>query len=371
MAQFQPIQVRYNPSRTYPGTQQNNYVGAQTTAGQRGTLPTFTDANSYSIGNANTYSIYTDASPLLANLIQVGSPTPNIVAGTAGVNGFSDTNYFKTSDTLNAKFSGLTTFTVEGWLYTTDTSSSSKAILQNFDGSNTELNIHINNDSLGASLSCVLNNGAFTVSSPTDSIPLATWTYFAVVYTSGLSSGVKIYLGASPGSATLAVSSTYAFTFGSIVSGTLGRGTSTGVSLANTYLSGLVVSDMARSAFPTLPKAAGVIGAYALLQGGSDSNPGTKAAPFATLGHLFSTNSNALADSSGANGASVNPLTQPSGAVPNYQWPYVNVGSNSAGAFSVIPPTGDQPSGPMGRFELPGLPGRRHLGPERRHGFHG
>jgi len=38
------IRIRYAPSRTYTNTQ-NNYVGAQDTAGRRGTLPTFTDAN--------------------------------------------------------------------------------------------------------------------------------------------------------------------------------------------------------------------------------------------------------------------------------------------------------------------------------------
>jgi len=39
-----PVQIRYNPSRAYANTQ-NNYVGAQSVAGRRGTLPTFNDAN--------------------------------------------------------------------------------------------------------------------------------------------------------------------------------------------------------------------------------------------------------------------------------------------------------------------------------------
>ena len=44
MAARPPIQIRYNRSIVYSNTQ-GNYIGAQDTAGRRGSLPTFTDVN--------------------------------------------------------------------------------------------------------------------------------------------------------------------------------------------------------------------------------------------------------------------------------------------------------------------------------------
>ena len=44
MAEVSPIQIRYAPVRSYANTQ-DNYIGAQAVAGRRGTLPTFTNAN--------------------------------------------------------------------------------------------------------------------------------------------------------------------------------------------------------------------------------------------------------------------------------------------------------------------------------------
>ena len=65
MAARDPIRIRYNPSRTYVNTQ-NNYVGAQDTAGRRGTLPTFTDLNTRYVAKTGSDSgAGTSADPYL------------------------------------------------------------------------------------------------------------------------------------------------------------------------------------------------------------------------------------------------------------------------------------------------------------------
>jgi hypothetical protein len=67
-------------STTYPGTTQLNWVGAQDTPGQRGTLPTFTSANAYFVSktSGNDANPGTQAAPK-ATLGSLFSVTPSLV----------------------------------------------------------------------------------------------------------------------------------------------------------------------------------------------------------------------------------------------------------------------------------------------------
>lgn len=67
MSQRAPIQILYNPIRTYPGTTQNNFPGASSVVGRRGVLPTFTDVNSKFVAKAgsDTTGTGTFAAPFL------------------------------------------------------------------------------------------------------------------------------------------------------------------------------------------------------------------------------------------------------------------------------------------------------------------
>ena len=63
---YQPILINHSPLTTYSGNAIDNYIGAQSVAGQRGTLPTFTNANSIFVAKTGSDSnAGTAASPRL------------------------------------------------------------------------------------------------------------------------------------------------------------------------------------------------------------------------------------------------------------------------------------------------------------------
>src|SRR5258708_2680310 len=95
MGQFQPIQMRYNSSKGYPGTQQNNSVGAQMTAGQRGTLPaavvpsTYDNSQAYYISKTGSdTNSGTSAAPFLT-LGSIFNTSLSSTTDTSGLNGAS------------------------------------------------------------------------------------------------------------------------------------------------------------------------------------------------------------------------------------------------------------------------------------------
>ena len=56
MAMRAPIKIKYSPRRVGGLVTQNNYIGAQTVAGRRGTLPTFTNINAVFVSKAGSDS---------------------------------------------------------------------------------------------------------------------------------------------------------------------------------------------------------------------------------------------------------------------------------------------------------------------------
>ncbi len=66
MAAYAPIKIYHSPMTNYIGNAALNYIGAQSTAGQRGTLPIFTNANTVFIAKTGSdFNPGTQASPML------------------------------------------------------------------------------------------------------------------------------------------------------------------------------------------------------------------------------------------------------------------------------------------------------------------
>ncbi len=309
MAQHQPIQIRYNPVRTYPGTTQNNVVGAQTVAGQRGTLPaaavpaTFDDSQAYYISkagndsNPGTFempkltlgslfsapaSLGTDTSGLATpnNLTVNGSIAtfswPTVSAhpfstsvgntslvpptGTTFAGVFSDSNYLSGPSTLNTALSSKTTLTLEGYVLLTSYPSTNSAHIFGFGTSSTDtVSIGV---TTGGQLDILFGGGATSLIGNTV-LNLGQWYYFAIVYTSGASNGTKIWLGSSPETVVLDNSSTITYTtIATVTTSRLGASVASGFSFRTGYLSRLAISTVARSSFPTSPGASGLVGLY-------------------------------------------------------------------------------------------------------------
>ena len=307
MAQYHPIQIRYNPVRTYPGTTQNNYVGAQSTAGQRGTLPaaavpaTFDDSQAYYISksgkdnNAGTHELpKLTLGSLFSTTVSQGNDTsgngnnatmtgtiPTMVwptvstrlfasassvqtmvppTGTTIAGPFSDSNYLKAPSAVLSGISGKTTLTVEGYFLVTQLGSTSDMnMIQAYTGSTTPFRVYI----AGTTnyFSFLLNNGG-TILATTAPPALGQWYYFACVHNSGVSNGTQIWLGSSPETATVVASTTVTYTTGTSTSLYIGRSPNSGFSYNEGYLCRVGISNTARTSFPVAPGASGLLGLY-------------------------------------------------------------------------------------------------------------
>lgn len=109
------IQIKYGISNSYTNTQ-NNYVGAQNVAGRRGTLPTFTDANTKYVAKTgnDTTGTGVSASPYLTiakALSTLGGAFIYCVIKDSGVYNVSDNN---TNVTLNWNVANTSLYAADG-----------------------------------------------------------------------------------------------------------------------------------------------------------------------------------------------------------------------------------------------------------------
>lgn len=142
------IKIQYAPVQTWPGLTQQNFVGAQSVAGRRGTLPTFTDVNTkyvdsvngsdasaiaantlalwkmendfgvdYSGNNYNLSTVGTVPYPAIASV--VSPPAGSVPPGRYATGPYSAANYFVTASTLNTALNGLTVYSIEFYIMVT------------------------------------------------------------------------------------------------------------------------------------------------------------------------------------------------------------------------------------------------------------
>lgn len=270
MAQHPKLKFLHSPSRTYPSLAQGNYVGAQSTAGRRGTLPTFTDGNSYFIaktgsdanagtaaapkltlgGLFSTSQSFNDTSGNGYHLTQSGvvpvaafpcAPIP--AQGNYSAGPFTDTKYLNCPAGLCTAMSS-NTFTIEGWLYMHTLPTNSK-LFANTTGTVVDCAV----DSAGQ---LVFTIAATSLTSPASSIVVGKWYYVAFVYTSAASGGKVIYLGETPETAVAIASATQTQAITGLSGAKIGNAIIGGAPL-NGYLDRLVFSTVARTSFPTLP----------------------------------------------------------------------------------------------------------------------
>lgn len=278
MAQHSKLKFLHSPSRSYPSLAQGNYVGAQSTAGRRGTLPAFDDTNSYFISktgsdaNAGTAAApkltlgslfsttqsFNDTSGNARNLTQTGTvpvaafPCAPIPAqGNYSAGPFSDANYLNCPAGLCTAMSS-DTFTFEGWIYMHTLPTNSK-----FFANTTGTVVDCAVDSAGQ---LVFTIAATSLTSPA-SVVVGKWYYVAFAYTSGASSGKKIYLGETPETAVVIASATQTQAITGLSGAKIGNAIIGGAPLDG-YVDRLVFSTVARTSFPTLPTDSSIAGMY-------------------------------------------------------------------------------------------------------------
>lgn len=272
MAQHSKLKFLHSPSRSYPSLAQGNYVGAQLTAGRRGTLPTFTDANSYSISKAGSDSnAGTEAAPFLTinkafkgaaggflndvsgngyTLVQTGTvpqpawpcyplpPSGDFMAGP-----FSDSNYFSLAAGLKTALQGLSAWTFSGYFFFPSFDVAAADLLSIDAG---DSRVVVNSD---GSVTFRLNSVSLV--SAANTVRAGRWVFLAVVHTSAASGGKQIWAGETPETAVMVASATQTYTFTAITTARIGRNyLNTGLSV-NGYMSRLFFSSVARTSFPT------------------------------------------------------------------------------------------------------------------------
>ena len=279
MAPHAKLKFLHSPVRTYPSLAQGNYVGAQATAGRRGTLPTFDDTNSYFVAKTGSDSnAGTAAAPKLTlgslfstsqsfndtsgngyHLTQSGTvmtstfpcfplpPQGNSYAGT-----FTDTAYLACPAGLCTAMSS-DTFTIEGWIYLHTLAASSK-LFSNTTGTIVEAFVNSGGDIL-------FTIAGTTLGSASGLVAAGQWYYAAFVYTSGAANGKKIYLGTTPENAVAVATATQTQAITGLSGARIGRAIGAGSPWGG-YLDRLVFSTVARTSFPTLPTDSNIAGMY-------------------------------------------------------------------------------------------------------------
>jgi hypothetical protein len=281
MASYAPLKIRYNPVTTYPGTTQNNWIGAQSVAGRRGTLPTFNDTNAYWIakngddGNSGTQSspkktlgsIFATGPSLSDNS---GQSDPLVVMGTVpylsypcrpippqgnfAVGPFNDSNYLTAPSDLRAALSNQNQFCYEAFIFLESHKANTSVFrFQDNSGVNNTLLIASNGQA-----SFYMNNVA--ISSAAGAIVLGNWYYIACVLDT---SGQRLYIGDTPETAVLVAQNSTPRTIQTISTFYIGRSTGAGESMDG-YQDRIVISSTARTKFPTAPGASGIQGLYTM-----------------------------------------------------------------------------------------------------------
>jgi hypothetical protein len=172
MAQYSPIEINYNPVSTYPGTQQNNFVGPQSspTIFSSGTMALYLVQNG--AGDQTGNPAANNDLTINGTVPFIQSPTPAIGSYCAGT--FSDSNYFTTPTGLNTAFQSLGTFTIEMWVYVTSLS-----------GTQTIWSTQIANSSIQiqpTGRAVWGNEGGSHLFTPISSIPVNTWINIACTW---------------------------------------------------------------------------------------------------------------------------------------------------------------------------------------------
>lgn len=300
MAQRPKLKFLHSPIRTYPDLAQSNYVGAQATAGRRGTLPTFTDANSYFVSkstgsdsNAGTEAapfktlgkvfqsdpagILTDYSGNAYDLVQGGDggahvqpaahlwPTPPVgdyVLLCDNYNASASRRYLAAPAGFLAAMTNQTTWSVEGWFCVDYNGGGTFSINSSHLWGNTD-----NMSTTGTALALDINNALhFTVNgtdlaTANNIIDYNKWYYIAATFDSGVANGKKIYVGISPETAVLVASGTQTHTLPAWSAFTVG-----GVHLSSATgwmrSARVYVSSVVRSSFPTAKGASDVVAAW-------------------------------------------------------------------------------------------------------------
>lgn len=304
MAPYNQMKIQYDPVTTWAGQSQNNYVGAQSVAGQRGTLPTFTNLNSYFIAKTGSDTNSGTSSAPFLTLGHLFNVTPNVTVDTSGASGssvnpltqngtvpvyqwpivpmastevgavpvipltgsvvtgpYSDSNYLSGGAGLLSSLENLTAFTIEGSFFLSSLPNTNRASIFSF-GTSGAFAVDVAVSTSGV-ITAFFNNGASNVAGQTV-LTGGQQYYFSVVYSSGASNGTKISVGISP--ETLALDNTGTVTYttpASVTRAYVGALVSaTGHSFRTGYLNRVAVSTAANTTFPAKSGQSGLIGLY-------------------------------------------------------------------------------------------------------------
>ena len=301
-AAYTPMRINYNPVTTWTGTAQTNAIGVQSAAGFRGSVPVFTDNHAVVVNGSNAGVLITSdtsgaGNPLVVSGGSTLAPqTPTgVTGGRVGTANFSDTSYFQANSRFNIAFGGLTAFTIEGWVWFTDTSNANKVVFNFGNGSGANGTYIQLKGTTGLYSIGLAVNGSVLCTSP-QSISNTGWNYVVVTYAAA--GNAYIYAGATP--STVAQVATAAGV-GAVSAANLltyvGRYFSVGSSFTSGVLASMVVSNVVQSAFPTASTAAGVIAYWPMIQGGSDVSGvgnGSLETPYASMKYAAEVNPPAL-----------------------------------------------------------------------------
>ncbi len=281
MAVYPKIKINHSPVTTYPGTAQGSWVGAQSVVGQRGSLPTFNDSNSYfvskltgSSANAGTAAApkaskddlfattqsFNDTSGNGRHMTQTGTvpyisypcrPVP--AQGNFAAGPFSAANYLNLPAALAAALSTNDVTFYEGYIFFESFNAVNKLFSCT---SGTTVECSVAND---GSLSFLIN--ATTLTSATGLIELGKQYYVAFTFTSAAVDGKNIWLGDTPELTVQVATATQTQNITGLSGIRIGRGVGVGFHCP-AYFDRLVFSSVARSTFPTPPTASNIEGFF-------------------------------------------------------------------------------------------------------------
>lgn len=285
MAAKPKVRILYSPERLYEGTVQTSWVGAQSVTGQRGTLPTFNDSNSYFINkttgndsNAGTAaapkktigSVFTttqtfnDNGPNAYHLTeQLGSGvhtpylaypcTPVPPQGNFAFGGdVSNNSYLNAPAGFRSTMNGRSAWCIEGWVYFQGIAGTSKALWGFTD--TTASSLVSNTD---GSLTFKLNNVDLT--SGAGVVTAGNWYYIACSFSSGTANAKAICVGLTPETCVSVTTATQTYVPTAISAFYLGRN-SGGSALQSGYQARVYVTNAVKtSAFPTGPSSSAIL----------------------------------------------------------------------------------------------------------------
>ena len=288
MATRPRIKIRHTPVTTYsPAASQGNYVGAQATAGRRGTLPTFDDTNSYFIAKTGADSdAGTSASPKLTlgslwstsfslndnsgNGYNLGSTMTTATGsgryidkdhypvppqGNYALGPFTDTYYATGPAGLRTALGGLTAFTIECWVFLD--SYSNQPIIWSFSDGASNNYIQISN---AGAITFALSG--VNLASANGVITLGKWNFIKAYFSSGATNGKRIYCGNSPETAVIVAQATQTRTTGAVTSFYIGRWDGGTTYALGGYIDRLYISNLADTTLPIAPGATGLLACY-------------------------------------------------------------------------------------------------------------